>query len=100
MLLNRCITQISCYLIFVVGQCPVDEVMEVVQDHKLGVFSPLTEDEMNRIHAALQDAGFITAPMGKFPLLNSSYISGMSIYIPNKNDVLSYLDQGGPVPER
>ncbi len=84
----------------IVEQCLSDEVMGVMQDNKLGVFSPLTEEEMNRIHAALQGAGFITAPIGEFPLLNSSYISGMTIYIPNKNDVLSYLDQGGPIPER
>ncbi len=85
-------------------QCPAGERVTHFDPENENVLSPwdgLTVSEVREIQIYLQQDGTLgIPPVPDFSHVNSTYIYTMDVWMPPKEDVLSYLDNNGAQPER
>ncbi len=84
--------------------CPTGEEVthfDVDDENVLSPWDGLTVSEVRAIQTYLERENTLgISPIPDFSHVNSTYVYTMDVWIPPKQDVLSYLDNNGAQPER
>ena len=69
-------------------------------DGEPNIFQDLSEGELTAVHKYLQEQASLNLTIFEKATLNDNFVYGVELFLPNKDDVLKYLDSGGSKPQR
>lgn len=86
-----------------IASCPATQV-EFKGEPKDAIFNQINAMEMASVVEYLKAEGVVEYNRGELPganeTLNSNYVMNFALQLPPKAEVLAYLDEDGPMPDR
>ena len=83
-----------------IEECSSDYLIDTSLPKDPGVFQPLNEDEIHAVRDFLLNRKKLNITSYKKASLLDNFIYLIDLYLPDKDDILHYLDKGGQKPAR